>query len=420
MKDKWKNNLGLKIGAFAFAVFLWWTVVNVEDPIQTKRYTTEVMFANTDVVTNAGMSYQIVGEIKTVTVTVKARRKVLGNIQASNIVATADFREMDEQTQLVPIRVKVTGFEGDYEEALANPRNLQVKTEMTETKSFPISVSAIGEVRQGYLLDKENTVAVPQSIEISGPKSSLGRIARVVAKVDVSELSKDVTMEAEVIYYDAADNIVDSSRLSSNCDKNGVQVRIELLAVKELTLDFDTAEISAADGYVFDGIDVEPQTLRVAAKSRVLKDRDSIHISSDALKKNNLKQSEEVIVDITEYLPDNIVLVDEAASSVVVNIKVEKTGEKLLTMPVRSVKLNHISDEYEVAYESDQAVELQFTGPKKALDALTLESVIAVVDLKKYQKEGTYKVEVQVVDLPANCRYLGGATIELTLKKKVQ
>ena len=51
MKDKWKNNLGLKIGAFAFAVFLWWTVVNVEDPIQTKRYTTEVMFANTDVVT---------------------------------------------------------------------------------------------------------------------------------------------------------------------------------------------------------------------------------------------------------------------------------------------------------------------------------------------------------------------------------
>ena len=388
MKDKWKNNLGLKIGAFAFAVFLWWTVVNVEDPIQTKRYTTEVMFANTDVVTNAGMSYQIVGDIKTVTVTVKARRKVL--------------------------------VEGDYEEALANPRNLQVKTEMTETKSFPISVSAIGEVRQGYLLDKENTVAVPQSIEISGPKSSLGRIARVVAKVDVSELSKDVTMEAEVIYYDAADNIVDSSRLSSNCDKNGVQVRIELLAVKELTLDFDTAEISAADGYVFDGIDVEPQTLRVAGKSRVLKDRDSIHISSDALKKNNLKQSEEVIVDITEYLPDNIVLVDEAASSVVVNIKVEKTGEKSLTMPVRSVKLNHISDEYEVAYESDQAVELQFTGPKKALDALTLESVIAVVDLKKYQKEGTYKVEVQVVDLPANCRYLGGATIELTLKKKVQ
>ena len=32
------NNLGLKIMAVLFAVFLWWAVVNIDDPIQTKKY----------------------------------------------------------------------------------------------------------------------------------------------------------------------------------------------------------------------------------------------------------------------------------------------------------------------------------------------------------------------------------------------
>ena len=211
MKDRWKNNLGLKIMAVLFAVFLWWTVVNVDDPIQTGKFQTDVIVVNPEVITNAGRSYRITTNTNTIAVTIKARRKVLDEIKASDIIATADFRELDEQTQLVPIRIKVNGFEGNYQKAEANPRNLQIQTEVTETKTFPITVATVGEVRDGYVLDKTNTVAKPKSIDISGPKSSLGRISRVVAKVDVSELAADTTLDAEIIYYDSADNMIDNS-----------------------------------------------------------------------------------------------------------------------------------------------------------------------------------------------------------------
>ena len=418
MKDRWKNNLGLKIMAVLFAVFLWWTVVNVDDPIQTGKFQTDVIVVNPEVITNAGRSYRITTNTNTIAVTIKARRKVLDEIKASDIIATADFRELDEQTQLVPIRIKVNGFEGNYQKAEANPRNLQIQTEVTETKTFPITVATVGEVRDGYVLDKTNTVAKPKSIDISGPKSSLGRISRVVAKVDVSELAADTTLDAEVIYYDSADNMIDKSLLSSNCDKNGVAVDVRLLITKQLLVKFDTSEIIAGDGYVFNGIEIEPQYIEVAGRAETLGELPELSVPSAALKRDGLTANEEVLVNMADYLPEGIILADESTGSIVVTILMEKAGTKSLALPVRSVKVNNASENFELSYGPEQSVELQFEGISDALQNLTNEKIIATIDLAQYKEEGTYDVPVQVIELPEQCTYIGGATIQITLKKK--
>ena len=62
LKDKWKNNLGLKILAVLFAIFLWWMVVNIDDPINKKTYAVDVTVTNPEVITNAGKSYQILDD----------------------------------------------------------------------------------------------------------------------------------------------------------------------------------------------------------------------------------------------------------------------------------------------------------------------------------------------------------------------
>ena len=416
MVDGWKNNLGLKIMAVLFAVLLWWTVVNIDDPIDTQRYQVDVMVINTEVVTNAGKSYQITNGTKNVTVSVKARRKVLDAIKASDIIATADFNEL--QGTSVPIRVKINGYENKYVEALANPRNIQVQTEVTETKTFPIAVATIGQVRDGYILDKTNTVAKPKSIEISGPNSSLGRIARVVAKIDVSELATDTTLQAEVIYYDSADNIIDKALLSSNCDKNGVSVDVKLFEVKQVLLRFNTSLIIPAEGYIFNGIDVEPQYIEVAGKSEDLDELTQLDVKAEALRKEGITANEEVLIDISEHLPKGIILADETAGSVVVRILVERAGTKTISLPVRSLNVKNASDKYELTYAGEQSVGLQFIGTNDALKELTREAIIATIDMSQYQGEGTYTVSVQVIELPKQCTYLGGATVQVTLKKK--
>lgn len=413
IKDKWKKNIGLKILSVLFAVFLWWLVVNIDDPIGTKKYTVDVLVTNPEIITNAGKSYQIIDDTKNVTVTVKARRKVLDEIKKSYIVATADLREMQDSS--VPIRVTVTGFEGEYEDVAANPRNIQVKVENTQKKTFPITTVAIGSPRDGYVVG--SMTASPKTVDISGPESSVAKISKVVAKVDVSEMSADSTTQAQLIYYDAADNLIDKTLLTSNCDKNGVSVEIDMWKTKELTLNFDTSGISPAEGYLFTAIEVEPKSVEVSGNPDLLRGMTEIAIGKQALEKADMKETEEVIVDIKEYMPEGISLVDADAASVVVRIVLERAGTKTLRLPTGSITVLNASEELQMKYDALE-VELTFSGTGENLEKLTSESIIASIDLKDYKTEGNYTIPVKVTELPSGCTYTEGAAVKIELTKK--
>ena len=413
LKDKWKNNLGLKILAVLFAIFLWWMVVNIDDPINKKTFAVDVTVTNPEVITNAGKSYQIMDNTKNISVTVKARRKVLDEIKKSNIIATADLREMQDTS--VPIRVSVSGFEGDYEEVIANPRNIQVKVENTQKKTFPITTVALGNPRDGYVVG--SMIASPKTVDISGPESSIAKISKVVAKVDVSEMAADTSVQAQLIYYDAADNIIDKTLLTSNCDKNGVSVTIDIWKTKELTLKFDTSGIKVSDGYVFTGIEVEPQTVEVAGNPDILRGMSEITIDKKALEKTEMTESEEVIVNIKEYMPEGISLVDADAASVVVRILLEKAGTKTLRLPTGSITVLNASEKLQLAYEALE-VELTFSGSNENLEKLTSESIIASIDLKEFTEAGVYTVPVKITELPSGCTYTAEVQVKIELTKK--
>ena len=183
------RNFGLKIMAFVFAALLWLIVVNIDDPVSKATFSdVDVMITNPEVVTNQGKVYQVLDEQKT-SVTVYAKRSVLADIAKEDIVATADLSAMDTNTYLVPISVSVKGVSWGYESAEANPGNLKIKIEGKTKNTFPLTVSATGTPRDGYIVG-EMTVN-PEKISIGGSESQIQQISKAVAKIDVSGLSKD-------------------------------------------------------------------------------------------------------------------------------------------------------------------------------------------------------------------------------------
>ena len=420
MKDRLKNNIGLKILSVLFAAFLWWAVVNIDDPIDIKRVNVNVTITNADVITNAGKSYQILDDTQSVVITIKARRKVLSQISHKDIVATADLREMQDTS--VPIRIKIKGFEGEYEEASANPRNIQVKVENTVKKTFPITAMSVGTPKNGNMVG--TLTVVPQTVDISGPESTVKKINRVVAKVDISEIKDtngaavDAAIKTTLLYYDENGKLIDKTLLTSSCDKNGVTVNVDMWKTKKIRLNFDTSSIIPAKGYAFAGIEVEPQFIEIAANTEKLEALSTLDIAADVLAMQDVFMNHELIVDVSEFLPEGVLLADEDASHVAVRILIGRAGTKTLEIPIGAIEIINAGN-FKVDYQSEGVkVELTFTGTKEALNALTQEDISVIIDLQEYTAPGTYQAVVQVKDLPENCKYEGEVKVEVILSNK--
>ena len=120
-KYKLTTNLSLKIVAFVFAAFLWLIVANVDNPVVRNTYANiPVTIVNEDVITQGGEVYSVLDE-QNVNVVVYAKRSVIQQISSDEIVATADIKEMDSRTGLIPISVSIPKYSGSYQSAESVP-----------------------------------------------------------------------------------------------------------------------------------------------------------------------------------------------------------------------------------------------------------------------------------------------------------
>ena len=348
MKKRLTVNFGLKILAFFIALFMWLIVVNIDDPVTDKTYTgIPVQVINEEVVTSANRTYQIVDDTQEVSVTVTAQRSVLNDIKAEDIVAIADMKEMSLGTQ-IPIKVKIEGYK--YDSAVSNPRNLQIQIDDEAKNNFPITPTTLGTVREGYVIGELK--ANPEKVTIRGPKTVIDSINRVVAEVDVSGLSSDTEVEARLVLYDANNNVIDQSLLANNLGKEGLSVDVKLHQIKSVKVELDTSMVTAADGYKISEISVEPQEVRISGSKSALARVTEISVPASALTAVNLTQRTERSIDISQYLPEDVSLVDENADNVVVTIAVEKPGAKNFEVSTSSITVNNLDSNLCLLYTS--------------------------------------------------------------------
>ena len=104
------NNFGLKILAVLFAVVLWIVVVNIDDPSNSKPYTTSVSLENKSYITSMGKWADYLDGKNTITFSVYAKRSVHNTLTNANFTATADAQkiEYDEKTGTYRVQVVVT------------------------------------------------------------------------------------------------------------------------------------------------------------------------------------------------------------------------------------------------------------------------------------------------------------------------
>lgn len=419
MKDRLTNNIGLKLAALLFAVLLWVTVVNIEDPISEENYRgIPVKVLNEYIFTAQGMTYRIVEGNETVNVTVRAKRTVISDIKSSDIYVTADvkYRVSNSISEAVlPIKVEIRGFDEDDYEVVVTPENIQIEVEANETKKFPVSVVTVGTPRDGYVL--ENVTPNPSYITFAGAESRIRRIEKVVAKADVSGISSSGTVEAELILYDENDKIIDQSLMANNLGHEGLKVDIQVLKTKTIPVEFDQSEIITAPGYALAGVEYEPQKIVVAGKDEDLAEISKLIVPSSALKCNDLKQSKDIEIDVKKYLPEGIRMADVTMGQTVVTISVEKFGTKAFSIPVGSIFMENVLSGVEASFATTENVELEIQGSKAGLELLSGQPMLKV-DMEGYTKAGVYEVPVKVEGLPVGCSLVNPVSVQIVVTEK--
>lgn len=409
------NNLGLKVIALVFSALLWLFVVNIDDPINSRVFNDiPYVVKNEEIATNDGKMFKIMDDIDSVRVVVHARRSVLNKIKSKDITAVIDLRERDPVTNIVPIKAVVSGYEENLEVTTeCTPNNVMVKVEGSTTKSFPISVSTENKQRDGYELGEMTTN--PERIQITGAKSTIEDIQRVVAQIDVMGISEDCVKEAKLIIFDGNGNVMDQSAMQNNLGDKGVSVNVQVLPIKKVKLNFNVSG-TPAEGYRLTGLNSEPASVEVYGTKENLSNLTALDIPGSEINIDNLQSRKEYTVDISKYLPEGIELTEETAKNVLVTVIVEEEGTRTIFLSTGAVRLDNLQEGLSAVVETPGDLEIRFAGEEALLEKLNIQNA-ASVDLKEYTEPGTYDIPVEI-ELNQAITLMDTPMITITISEK--
>jgi len=199
IKDRLSNrlahNTGMKVLAFFCALFLWFYVAILQDPVQTSNIRNiPIKAANTSEIRNKGLI--IVSNVEeSLNLKVKGSRSAMSKLNSKSVTAIIDlanFVTVGEHE--VPIKVNFPINDVIIENQ--SMTTIRVDIDTLAKRSIDITIQQKGELSDDEELDE--IVLETRKVEINGPKKTLDLIDKAMIEVD---LSKDREFTKEVKLY---------------------------------------------------------------------------------------------------------------------------------------------------------------------------------------------------------------------------
>ena len=206
MKEKLMNNLGLKILSLGLAIFAWFMVINVVNPLVVDSEEVPVEMINEDILSKANLTYEVIGK-KTVTVTYEVRTRDRYRVSARDFRAYADLASLYDVTGAIPVNVEVINSDARslIEGAVTvKPGIVRVQTEELQRKRFEVVPHVSGKAEDGYAIG--NVKVKPEYVYVTGPVSVVGQISSVGTEIEVTGADADITGSSRIALYDANGN----------------------------------------------------------------------------------------------------------------------------------------------------------------------------------------------------------------------
>lgn len=203
------KDIGWKLLSVAIAAVMWFMVINITQPVDTRGYSRPLVLENLDTLTRRGLTLGNGEELRNmkISVKVKAQRTALDRLNQSAewIKASLDLSALENavngDTVSIPVEVAMTGGGAGYDIVSKAPTAVEAVVETLMSKQMPVDIVVNGELPEGVYLSEPQISG--EKITVSGPASLVKRVAAVRAFVSVEDVQKAEPLRVRVAAYDA-------------------------------------------------------------------------------------------------------------------------------------------------------------------------------------------------------------------------
>ncbi len=390
----------IRLGSsLVLAILLWGWVTIAQDPEQDRS------FANIPVeVGQLAAPFEVVSTIPEVTVRITGPRSVIEDVTSADISVSLGLDNIEETGEYtVPILVETPN--GVWRSTVS-PSRLPIRVEEVVTELFviePVISGRIDSTRQvsASILNTSEITAV-------GPKSSIDRIDKIIAPIEIGDQLRDFTSAVTPQALDADGQLIPEVNLSPNIVTVDVSIDARGKRVAVLTqLDGDPAQ-----GYEVVDRTINPATVLVDGPDDVI-DR-LISVSTEPI---DISGASETLTFSSAIvgLPDGVTVIEPAGGAVDVVVQIRQIGVRQ-PLPAQSIQVVGLGPGLS-ATVSPEAVAVTVVATEEEIGSLTTNDLSIQVNVTDFT-EGTYTLE-PVVALPPNVTWVSSdpATVTVTITR---
>jgi YbbR domain-containing protein len=413
MKEKLTRNIGLKLISIVVAVFFWFAINNVIDPLVVMTVeNVPVTVLNRETMDSVNKLIEVTSGDK-VSVRFRAKRSVANSLSVKDFEAVADVTNKNE-FNAVPIIVTCKAY-GDAElEILSHATEdgstmLHLSLVDLVSRSFGVAVITDGNVKDGFCI--LNSTVSPNLVTIRGSETILSKVSRVAIIVGVDGMSNSISQTCTVQAYDSEGNVVSSDSL--HFSENQVKIDMEIVPTKEVEVYINPVG-NPADGYYLKSVEYAPHYITLAGTaanlSRVTRLTLDCPIAGAA---EATETSLDVRSALRDLYGDNIVLVNDS-QKISVRAQIVPFEQKTVTLPTDKIEIRQLPDDLSCEIDAT-AVEITFRGTEEAVRNIVSADVKAFIDCSFISKTGPYSSVVLYIE-PVNGAKADPVKLDIVIK----
>lgn len=336
------NNVWLKILALGLAVMIWLVVVSIDNPVKDQNFTqVPVTVLNGEVFEAAGQSYELEESSSTVTVTARAERSVLSQLSRDDFSATIDMTNYANGR--VPIAVKANRLSDKILSVTPRTPYAVVKVEELGSKQFSIDYEISGEPSEGYSVGDVNLAS--NVVRVQGPESIVETIDKVLVRISVQGMTRDIRTETPIILIDRNGDEMDTSRLELS--RSSVSVTVAIWADKEIPITYGYTG-TPAEGFATTGnLTATINALELSGDPDALSGIGSITIPSSEIDISGATENYTTVIDVSAFLPAGTRPADmDMDTHSTVTVEIVAMNLMNVEVPVSNIAIDNIPPGY--------------------------------------------------------------------------